>query len=112
MDLAAKVKGQIEMNKFLSDEWVRTSLRAGYLAARIDDYLGGSEFLRAVRSHGFDITPEFVEEMVRTARSRGVPATELAFDPEFEQALKSEQLVRLGRQWQLETLRRKVLNEV
>ncbi|MGC9947411.1 MAG: hypothetical protein ABSF64_13665 [Bryobacteraceae bacterium] len=77
--------------------YVKLSLRAGCLAAIIDDALGADPtFLPDVRAHSFDLTPQYLDDMKREALRRGVPAAALDAGEESARQLTDSDFVDLG----------------
>lgn len=94
-----------DKQKYKDDNWVRVSIKAGFLCRKIDQYLGlypDGPFIERARLKGMAITNEFIEvEIIQAARAMGVPESALTLNTEEEETLADQDFLDLARTIQL-----------
>lgn len=82
-----------------SDEWIRTSVIAGYLSAMIDSFTGDDRCQCLARERGVDIDQAFVDQLLAEARAQGIPEVVLRLPPSFTRDLNDPAYLEKLRQY-------------
>jgi hypothetical protein len=61
----------------MTREYARLSIRAGFIAARIERTLGDHSVTKLFREMGWGLTPDLLETVKQAAIRHGMPQTEL-----------------------------------
>jgi hypothetical protein len=90
----------------VTDDFIRLSVTAGYIAAGVDHYLGRDHFESRIRKIRFDMTWEVVEQMIAEARKLGVPREHYTLPPALKAKLKDRAFLQRARELQRASDRR------
>lgn len=88
------------MSRQYSDEFVKASLLAGYLATAIDNHFGNQDCSERLHLIGMDIDFACVEQMKADAIARGCPVELLTLSPEEERGIFNPVIMAVGRKMQ------------
>lgn len=89
----------------VTDDWIKCSMTAGYLATVLEQYSGSSAFIEACRELALDINWSVVEKMRESARIIGVPQQELELPPDIQRRLDDPEFLIFARNYQISVLR-------